>query len=97
MSEKNYTKPNDDQHIDKPNDWLFGSLLFARTLAFTIPEGYGVIIDLQEDMIDLYPYSKRVVVAHIDSQVAVYPGDTMTNLNEGDVVLLADNEDKEDE
>jgi len=28
----NYTKPNEDNYNDKPEDWLFEALLFSATL-----------------------------------------------------------------
>ena len=89
---KNYTKPNDDEHIDKPEDWLFGALTFARALALVLPENYGVIVDLKDDMTKLYPHAKRIIVGYMDEQIRVFDADDKKDLNEGDMVLLVDEE-----
>jgi len=84
----NYTKPNDPDHEDKPQDWLFGALLFTRTLGLVLPENHGVIIDLVGDMIELYPQASRVIVANQDDQIVVIDADDRVDLNEGDLVLI---------
>lgn len=88
--DENYTQPNNEDNVDKPTDWLFGALTFARALALTIPPNYGVVVDLQNDMIELYPHAKRVIIGHIDEGISVIDADERTDLTEGDVVLLMD-------
>lgn len=86
----NYTKPNDDDHEDQPEDWLFGALLFGRTLGLILREGEGIVVDLKGDMIDLYPDSKRVIVHSTEHQIVVTDADERTDLKEGDWVKMID-------
>lgn len=84
----NYT--SNDDHNDSPNDWLFGALTFGRTIGLIIPENSGVVVDLQGDMIELYPDAKRVIVANTEHQIKVIGADERTDLKEGDWVKLID-------
>ena len=84
-----------NEKSDNPNEWLFGTLLFARALALTIPEKYGIVVDLRGDMIELYPYAKRVILGHMDEQIQVINADERTDLNEGDIVLLMEDNSSE--
>jgi len=85
---ENYTKPNDPDHADKPQDWLFGALLFSKGLRFLIPKDYGIVIDLVGDMIKLYPNAKRVIVANKENQIVVIDADDRPELIEGDWVQI---------
>jgi len=84
----NYTKPNDPNHKDTPEDWLLGALLFSKTLGLIFPENKGVVIDLEGDMLKIYPNAKRVIVASQDKQIVVIDADDRSDLNEGDWVQL---------
>jgi hypothetical protein len=86
----NYTKPNDNNYEDNPKDWLFGALLFTRTLGLIIPVGEGIVVDLKGDMIDLYPNAKRVIVHATGTQIVVEDADDRTDLKEGDKVKMVD-------
>jgi len=85
----NYTHNNPD-HEDTPQDWLLGALVFSRAVGLIIPEGKGIIVDLKNDMIELYPDAKRIIVAHIDGQIKIIDADDTTHLKEGDWVVLLD-------
>lgn len=84
----NYTKPNDENHNDHPNDWLLSTLMFARALGLTIPEGQGVVIELTGDMIDLLPDIKKVIIENIGDKITVERLPDDTNLEEGDWVEI---------
>lgn len=84
----NYTNPSDPDHVDQPEDWLLGALLFSKTLGLIFPENRGVVVDLEGDMLKIYPAAKRVIVASRDKQIVVINADERTDLNEGDWVEL---------
>lgn len=46
----NYTRPNDPSYEDKAEDFLHGSLIFARALSYMLREGQGIVIELVGDM-----------------------------------------------
>ena len=81
----NYTKPDDKNHVDKPEDWLFASLVFAKTIGLLLSENLGVVIDLTGDMCK-YCDAKRVIISNFDNQIHVETADDRTDLNEGDWV-----------
>lgn len=89
----NYTRANDPNHNDRPEDWLFGSLLFSHTLGVILTEGEGIVVDLEGDMIDLYRDAKRVIVFHKNGQILVVNADERTDLKEGDWVKMIDSDD----
>lgn len=84
----NYSRPEDSDFEDKPEDWLFGALLFSRTLGLILREGEGIVVDLKGDMIDLYPDAKRVIVHSTEHQIVVTDADERTDL--GDWVKMID-------
>ena len=88
----NYSRPEDSDYEDKPDDWLFGAPLFSRTLGLILREGEGIVVDLKGDMIDLYPDAKRVIVHATKHQIVVTDADERTDLKEGDWVKMIDGE-----
>jgi len=66
----NYTKPNEPNHEDSPQDWLNSSLLFARTLSLILEPGMGIVVDVKGDM-DLGEGVKKVIVFNRDEQIVV--------------------------
>ena len=84
----NYTKPNDKEYEDKPEDWLLTSLVFTRAISFLLPENCGIVVDLKGDAVNLYPDAKRVIVGHGDGRVYFECADERTDLNEGDWVEI---------
>ncbi len=66
----NYTKPNESNHEDSPQDWLNSSLLFARTLSLILEPGHGIVVDVKGD-IDLGEGVEKVIVFNRDEQIVV--------------------------
>lgn len=66
----NYTKPNEPNHEDSPQDWLNSSLLFARTLSLILEPGHGIIVDVKGD-VDLGEGVEKVIVFNRDEQIVV--------------------------
>jgi len=66
----NYTKPNEPNHEDSPQDWLNSSLLFARTLSLILEPGHGIVVDVKGDM-DLGEGVEKVIVFNRDEQIVV--------------------------
>lgn len=68
----NYTNPNDDDHIDDPEQWLNSSMIFARTLGLILREGDGIIVDLMGDMVSPDNSGKnRVLVFRLNEQIHI--------------------------
>lgn len=84
----NYTKPNDENYEDKPEDWLFCSLTFSAALGFLLPEDKGIIIDIKGDMVDLHPTAKRVIVFNNGKRTEIIDASERTDLKEGDWVRV---------
>lgn len=85
----NYTRPDDENHEDEPEDWLLASLIFARAIGFLLPEGHGIVVNLVGDAIDLFPDAKSVIISNIDDQIHVEKADeNRTDLDEGDWVKI---------
>ena len=66
----NYTKPNEPNHEDSPQDWLNSSLLFARTLSLILEPGMGIVVDVKGDM-DLGERVEKVIVFNRDEQIVI--------------------------
>jgi len=66
----NYTKPNEPNHEDSPQDWLNSSLLFARTLSLILEPGQGIIVDVKGD-VDLGEEIKKVIVFNRNEQIFI--------------------------
>jgi hypothetical protein len=46
----NYTRPNNIDREDTPQDWLNASLLFASALGYILKEKEGVVVDIKGDV-----------------------------------------------
>lgn len=89
----NYSRANDEDWKDSPADWLFGSLVFARAIGLVLKEdNVGVVVDLKGDMLELTPYenNKKVIVYHNEKQTIIVEADERTDLKEGDIVHMID-------
>jgi hypothetical protein len=84
----NYTRPDDENHEDKPEDWLFSSLVFARALDTVLNKNHGILIDLVGDAVKLNPTSKRVIVFNNGDMISIVDATDRTDLKHGDRVLM---------
>jgi hypothetical protein len=85
----NYTNPEDQEHEDRPEDWLNSALIFARTLGLILRENEGMIVDLQGDMIFPGEESvKKVIVYSRDKQIRIL--ECEDDLPEGQFVIVHD-------
>jgi hypothetical protein len=68
---KNYTRPNDKEYEDDPEDWLASALVFGKALGHMLRENEGVVVKLENDMLDLKvleetDFNKVIVYNHGD-------------------------------
>jgi hypothetical protein len=83
----NYTRPNDPDYVDTPEDWLNGSLIFGRALGLIFKEGEGIVADLKGDA--QFPADtevKKVIVFKEGEMVKIIP--CMEDLEEGQWVMI---------
>jgi predicted phosphatase len=68
----NYTKPNNLDNTDKPEDWLNSALIFTRTLSLILDDNTGIVVELKGDMKNpINPNSNRVVVFYKDNMIHI--------------------------
>lgn len=88
----NYTRPNDPDHEDSPEDWLSGATIFARALSLMLRENEGIVVDLKGDMkFTVDPTARKLIVFLEDRQIKIIPCEE--DLPEGQMVWLDENED----
>jgi len=84
----NYTRPDDKNYEDKPEDWLFSALAFSAALGFVVPEGQGIIVDVKGDMIGIRPSAKRIIVYNNGQMMEILNASERTDLKEGSWVRV---------
>lgn len=85
----NYTRPDDPDYEDRPEDWLNSSLIFARTLSLILQENEGMIVYLQGDMNFFNDESvQKVIVYKNQGKIRVIECDD--DLPEGQFVIVHD-------
>jgi hypothetical protein len=85
----NYTRPNDPDYEDRPEDWLNSSLIFARTLSLILQENEGMIVEIQGDMNFFNDESvKKVIVYKNEGKIRVI--ECEDDLPEGQFVIVHD-------
>lgn len=85
--ENNYTKPNEPNYKDKPEDWLSISLIFSKTIGKLLNENQGVVIKLENDMNsskDLKNVDK-VIVYNESNQIKIIECE-YDNLEDGEII-----------
>lgn len=85
---RNYTRPNDPHHVDRPEDWLNSTLIFSQALALLLEERTGVVVELRGDAHNPMGESNRVVVYHREGQVAI--DDCQEDLPAGTLLSIVD-------
>jgi len=85
----NYTRPDDPDYEDQPEDWLNSSLIFARTLSLILQENECMIVYLQGDMNFFNDKSvQKVIVYKNQGKIRVIECDD--DLPEGQFVIVHD-------
>jgi hypothetical protein len=90
---KNYTKPNNDDYKDKPEDYLFLVMAFGRALSEMLPDGHGIFVELRGDALKINPDAKNVVIFNDGDMMRVvkYEEDG-SGLKNGDrIIMIAKN------
>ena len=68
---KNYTRPNDPDHIDDPKDWLNSALIFGRALSLLLEPNTGIVVDLAGDAFNPAGESKKVIVINHGNMIMI--------------------------
>lgn len=97
----NYTRPNDENHTDSPQDWLAGALIFARALGIVLPQGQGIVVAPHGDAKQFFD-DELIIVANLGTQIQVLPlsKDDMNpgeEYNEGDFIIFEEEKESEED
>lgn len=84
----NYTKPNDKNYEDQPEDYFYLAMTFSQTLAQVLGEGVGIVLDLKGEAIKIHPEAKRVIVFNDSDMIRVVDASERTDLNHGDWIQM---------
>jgi len=84
----NYTKPNDENYVDKPEDWLFCSLLFAGALGFLLKPGRGIFLKLSESEREIHPDITNAIIWNDGKMICMHNASDRTDLKEGDHIIM---------
>jgi len=83
----NYTRPNDENYQDTPEDWLNGAMIMGRCLHLMLKENDGIVVDLHGDMTcPVDPEVKKVIVFRRDGMIHIDP--CHEDWPEGDMVRI---------
>lgn len=85
---KNYTRPGDPDHVDKPEDWLNASMIFARALSLALEENTGVVVKLVGEMKNPAGTSNQVIVFRKGDMIYIEEADD--NVSEGTWCTIID-------
>jgi hypothetical protein len=84
----NYTKPNDPNHQDSPQDWLNTSIIFTRALSLLLKDTEGIIVNITGDVKLFDETVKMVAVYKEHDMIHIIPCDEEKNLIEGTLVWM---------
>ena len=85
---ENYTKPDNDDYRDKPEDYLFLVMAFGRALSAMLDDGQGILIDMKGDALKIHPEAKRVIVFNDGKMMRVVNASERTDLEDGDRIMM---------
>ena len=91
----NYTKPNNKNYEDKPEDWLLCSLLFADALGFLLKPGHGIFLKLSEDERKIHPDIDIInaIIWNDGKMICMHDASDRTDLKEGDHIIMIEEKD----
>lgn len=84
----NYTKSNDPNHEDKPEDWLNSALIFAAALANLLEENEGVVVELSGDAKFQLDESVTKVIVYRNDQKQIVIEEADPGLNNGQMCWI---------
>ena len=84
----NYTRPNDSEYEDTPEDWLNSALIFARALGLLLEDGTGIVVDLHGDMVSPDESGCGKVLVYSTSDGEIHIEGTDKDWPEGDFVKI---------
>ena len=84
----NYTKPDNPDYEDKPEDWLFCALTYSAALGTVLKDNQGIFVKLKGDELKLHPTAKGVIVWNNGKQISIIDASERTDLKEGDWVHI---------
>jgi hypothetical protein len=79
----NYTHPDSNKN-DKPEDWLFTSLVLTQALGQILAPNQGIFIKLKGDVVNLSKNIKKVIVWNNGKQISIIGADERMDLKNGD-------------
>jgi hypothetical protein len=92
----NYTRPNDPDHQDDPQDWLSGALIFGRALSLMLRDREGIVVDISGDaVLSTDPDAKKVIVFSEDSKINILP--CYEEFEEGQMIWMDEDSESESE
>jgi hypothetical protein len=79
----NYTHPENLNREDDPKDWLASALVFAKAIGKLLNPDTGIVIYLENDMLELFECEK-VLVCNVGGRITIeeYDGD----YDDGDIL-----------
>lgn len=83
----NYTKPQELDYEDKPEDWLNSALIFASALSNLLKETEGVVVDIKGDAkFQMDESVKKVFVYRMEHKIHI--GECSEDLPEGTMIWM---------
>lgn len=91
----NYTRPNDPDHQDDPQDWLSGALIFGRALGLMLRNKEGIVVDIStgDAVLSSDPDATKVIVFAEDHMINIIP--CYDDFEEGQMIWMDDEEGEE--
>lgn len=86
----NFTRPNDEDYEDKPEDWLKGALAFAAALGHLLKDNEGIVVDCKNDLKELTKCDK-IMVYQKNNQINIE--ELEADLPEGSLIMVHDVDD----
>jgi len=84
----NYTKPNNKNHQDTPQDWLYTALAFSQALNIVIPPTRGVVVELKGDTLDIHENITKIIVHNDGKMMSIENISNDKDLKHGDWVEM---------
>lgn len=86
----NYTKPEQPDHDDKPEDWLYMALTFSQALDCFLKEGEGVIVEPKGDALEIHPEieAKKIIIFNDGKMIRAISALDQKDLKHGDLVNM---------